>query len=284
MKKITLGLVLPHYPHMFSTFYTMEIIQGASKGALSLGVDLLIHIAHQSGDGNDEPDLKIFSTSFASGLLFADVMGNERLVEKAREKKIPYIILNYFDKKSPDNCIGIDNEAAGKEVVDYLVRIGHRHIATITGKLQAQAGIDRLAGYQQGLQENGIAVDNEYIIKGDWSKEAGRKALDKILKMKPVPTAVFVAGDEMAIGLIEEAKQRGVDIPKELSVVGFDDIPLASSSLISLTTIKQPLYEVGRLGVKYLKDIVEKKSKTPVKVLLNNVQIISRKSVKGLTH
>jgi LacI family transcriptional regulator len=284
MKKVTLGLVLPHYPHMFSTFYTMELIQGASKGALSLGVDLLIHIAHQAEGEKTDMDLKIFSSSFASGLLFADIMGNEQLVERAKEKKIPYIILNYFDKKSEDNCIGVDNEAAAREIIDYLVRIGHKHIATITGKLHAQAGIDRLAGYQKGLQENGIPVTDEYILKGDWTKDAGKKGLERILKLKPTPTAVFVAGDEMAIGLIEEAKHRGVDVPGELSVVGFDDIPLASSSLISLTTVKQPLYEVGRLGVRYLKNLVDKKEKEPVKVLLNNTQIISRNSVRKLAH
>jgi LacI family transcriptional regulator len=170
------------------------------------------------------------------------------------------------------------------EVVDYLVNLGHRNIATIAGKLHAQAGAERLSGYRKGMKANGIELNNEYIIKGDWSKESGKKALDRLLKIRPAPTAVFVAGDEMAIGVIEEAKQRGLDVPGDLSVIGFDDIPLASSNLISLTTVKQPLYEVGRLGVRYLKNIIDKKEKGPVKVLLNNTQIVSRSSVSKLAH
>jgi LacI family transcriptional regulator len=281
MKKTTLGFVLPHYPHMFSTFYTMELIQGASKGALSLGVDLLIHIAHQAEGEKQDLDLKIFDSSFASGLLFADFMGNEGLVAKAKEKKIPYVILNYFDADSEDSCIGVDNEAAGKEVIDYLFGLGHKTIATITGKINAQAGSDRLEGYKKGLRAHGLAIDDDYIIKGDWTREGGKKGLEKIMKLNPRPSAVFVAGDEMAIGLIEEAKHKGIAIPGDLSVVGFDDIPLASSNLISLTTVRQPLYEVGRLGVKYLKSVVDKKTKEPVKVLLNNTQIVARSSVKS---
>lgn len=283
MKKVTLGLILPHYPQMFSTFYTMEIIQGVSKGALSMGVDLLIHIAHKPEGEKQDLDLRIFNSSFTSGLLFADIMGNESLVQKAKAKKIPYIILNYFDKDSKDNCIGVDNESASMEVIDYLVKMGHINIATITGKLQAQAGLDRLSGYKKGLKAHGIAVDNDYIIKGDWTKEAGKKGLEKLLKLKPTVTAVFLAGDEMAIGLMEEAKQKNINVPDDLSVVGFDDIPLASSNLISLTTVKQPLYEVGRLGVRYIKDIIDKKAKGTVKVLLNNTHIISRNSVKNLS-
>jgi LacI family transcriptional regulator len=282
MKNITVGLIIPHYPQMFSTFYTMEVVQGVSKGALSLNVDLLIHIAHKVRGEEEKAELKFFDPHFVNGLLFADIMGNEKLVKEVRAKEIPYIILNYFDKESKDNCIGIDNESASLEVINYLVGLGHRRIATITGKLQAQAGRDRLLGYKKGLKNNRLELNDDYILEGDWTKEAGRKALERILKLDPRPTAVFVAGDEMAFGLIEEAKQRGIDIPGDLSVVGFDDIPLASSNLISLTTVKQPLYEVGRLGIRHLKDIIEKKEKGPLKILLNNTQIITRKSVKSL--
>lgn len=282
MKNITVGLIIPHYPQMFSTFYTMEVVQGVSKGALSLNVDLLIYIAHKVRGEEEKAELKIFDPHFVNGLLFADIMGNEKLVKEVRAKEIPYIILNYFDKESKDNCIGIDNESASLEVINYLVGLGHRRIATITGKLQAQAGRDRLLGYKKGLKNNRLELNDDYILEGDWTKEAGRKALERILKLDPQPTAVFVAGDEMAFGLIEEAKQRGIDIPGDLSVVGFDDIPLASSNLISLTTVKQPLYEVGRLGIRHLKDIIEKKEKEPLKILLNNIQIITRKSVKSL--
>jgi len=259
----------------------MEIIRGAGKGALGLGVDLLVHIAHKTRSEEKGIGVRLFDHSLVDGLLFADIMGNEELVKKAKSKKKPYVILNYFNRESKDNCIGINNQSAAKEVVDYLLKMGHRNIATITGKLNAQAGNGRLLGYKEALEAKRLKVNNSYILKGDWSKESGRKALDAILKLRPRPSAVFVAGDEMAIGLMEQARTRKINIPDELSVVGFDDIPLAASNLISLTTVRQPLYEVGRLGVKHLKNILEGTEKTPVKVLLDNTVIIGRRSVKS---
>lgn len=275
MKKVTLGLAIPCYPQMFSTFYTMEIIQGISGSILGSNVDILVHIAQKKA----KDDLKIFDRSAVSGILFADHMGNEELIKKAKLKKIPHVILNYYDKKAKHNCIGIDNQSAAKKAVDYLVKQGHKNIAIVTGKLKAQAGKDRLAGYKAGLKKHKISASKKNIIQGDWTEDAGRKALAKILKTSPRPSAVFVSGDEMALGLIKAAKAKKVSIPDDLSVVGFDDIQQASTS--NLTTVKQPLYEVGKLGVKSLLKVIKNGKKQPVKTLLKTSKIVQRNTTTG---
>jgi LacI family transcriptional regulator len=270
MKKnrLAITLLIPHYQNMFSTFYTLEIIKEVSRAAIDLDVDLLIETA--------------WHAKASSGILFADTMGNEKWIKKARKEKMPYLILNYYDKSARDNCIGIDNEKATFEAVNYLFQAGHRRIATITGKLNAQAGVQRLKGYKKALQAKKININNKYIVKGDWAKESGRAAMKKLLSLDKSPTAVFVSGDEMALGAMEAAKDAGLRIPTDISFVGFDNIPQAELPEIGLTTVQQPFSDLARLGLKQLVAVIKKKSKLPVKILLKNTKLIQRASVKKL--
>lgn len=268
-ERLTITLLIPRYQNMFSTFYTLEIIKEVSKSAIDFDVDLLIETS--------------WKTSPLSGILFADIMGNEHWIKRARKKNIPYLILNYYEQKSKDNCIGIDNKEASVEAVNYLIKSGHRRIATITGKLNAQAGIHRLEGFKKALRMSKIDLDKRYIITGDWTKEAGKQAAKKLIALKGPPTAIFVAGDEMAIGAMEAAKEKGLRVPEDVSFVGFDNIPQTQRAEISLTTVEQPFSDLARLGIKYLVQIIKKKVKPPVKVLLENTKLIKRKSVKHLS-
>lgn len=271
MKKnhLTITLLIPHYQNMFSSFYTLEIIKEASKSAIDSDVDLLVETSWRVSPG--------------SGILFADIMGNENWIKRVRKENIPYLILNYYDPKSKDNCIGIDNEKASFEAVGYLFKAGHRRIAIITGKLNAQAGVQRLEGFKKALQKNKISLDKRYILTGDWTKEAGKQAMRKFLLLKRPPTAVFVSGDEMAIGAMEAVKEAGLKIPEDISLVGFDNIPQAASAEVSLTTIEQPFSDLAKLGIKYLAQRIKKRTKQPVKILLGNTKLIKRKSVKELS-
>jgi LacI family transcriptional regulator len=271
MKKnhLTVSLITPYYHNMFSTFYTLEIIKEVSKAAIEFDVNLLIETTYRM------PSI--------SGILFADLMGNELLAKKVRAKKMPYLILNYYNPEAKDSCIGIDNEKASFEAVNYLIESGHNRIATITGKLSAQAGIQRLGGFKNALKKNNIGIDDRYIINGDWTKESGKGAMEKLLLLKnKLPSAVFVAGDEMAIGAMETVKEAGLKVPGDISFVGFDNIPEASAPEVSLTTVEQPFSDMAKLGIKYLIQVIKNKPKQPVRVLLDNTKLIKRTSVKNL--
>ena len=267
---LTVALIIPYYQNMFSTFYTLEIIKEISKQAIEQDLDLLVETS--------------WKEDRISGVLFADMMGNEVLIKRARQEKLPYFILNYYDPDSKDNCIGIDNEKASTEAVNYLIQAGHSRIATITGKLNAQAGIQRLKGYKEALRLGNMDLDKQYIVTGDWSKESGRQAMQKLLSLKLSPTAVFAAGDEMALGAMEAAKEAGLKVPEDISFVGFDNIPQTDSPQVSLTTIEQPFSELARLGIKNLIQLIKKKSsqRQPVKILLESTKLIKRKSVRKL--
>jgi len=270
MKKnsLSISLIIPQYQNMFSTFYTLEIIKEVSRAAIDFDVDLLIETS--------------WKTSPGSGILFADVINNEEWIKRARKEKIPYLLLNYYTLDSKDNCIGIDNEKASIEAINYLIQAGHSRIATITGKLNAQAGIQRLAGFKKALKAKKIDLDKRYIIRGLWTKESGRGAMQKLLSLKKPPSAVFVAGDEMALGAMEATKEAGLRIPADISFVGFDNIPEAQLPEISLTTVEQPFSDLAKLGMKNLIRAIKDKPKQPLKILLDNTRLIERGSVKKL--
>lgn len=273
MKKnrLTISLIIPHYQNMFSTFYALEIIKEVSKAAIEFDVDLLIETARK--------------TQPSFGILFADMMGNERWIKRAKKANTPYIILNYYDAKSKDNCIGIDNEKASFQAVNYLIQAGHRDIATITGKLNAQAGISRLEGFKKAIKAAKLDLaDRRYIVTGDWTKESGRQAMQRLLSLAKPPTAVFVAGDEMALGAMEAAKEKGLKIPDDLSFVGFDNIAQAQLSGPFLTTVEQPFSDLARLGVKNLVQMIKKRPRPPIKILLDNTKLVRKEaSVKFLS-
>ena len=265
---LRVALIIPYYQNMFSTFYTLEIIKEVSSQAIEQDVDLLIETGWRENG--------------ISGVLFADMMGNELLIKRARQEKLPYLILNYYDPDAKDNCIGIDNEKASAEAVNYLIGAGHSRIAAITGKLNAQAGTQRLKGYKEALRAANIDLDKQFIVTGDWSKESGRQAMKKLLSLKLSPTAVFAAGDEMALGAMEAVKDAGLKVPEDISFVGFDNIPQTDSPQVSLTTIEQPFAELAKLGMKYLVQLIKKETKQPVKILLESTKLIRRKSVRKL--
>lgn len=272
-KRLLISLIIPYYHNMFSTFYTLEIIREASKAAIDLDVDLLL-----------ETSWRMSAKLRMSGILFLDMMGNEAFIKKARTKKIPHLILNYYSPGLKDNCIGINNKKAAFEAVDYLIQAGHRRIATITGKLNAQAGHERLEGFKEALKAANIKLDKRYVVISDWTRESGKAAMKKLISfsLKERPTAVFVAGDEMAIGAIEAVKGAGLKVPDDISFVGFDNILESAAPDISLTTVKQPFSELAQLGMKNLLEIIKNKTKKPVKILLNNTELIKRKSVRDL--
>lgn len=255
---------------MFSSFYTLEVIKEVSRAAIDLDVDLLVETG--------------WNVSVGSGILFADIIDNAKWIKKAKREKIPYLILNYYNPVSKENCVGIDNEKASFEAVNYLVLVGHRNIGCITGKLNSQTGKERLNGFKRACKINNIKADKKFIMAGDWTKESGSLAMKKMLSLnkKNFPTAVFVAGDEMALGAMEVVKEVGLKIPEDISFIGFDNIPQSGLKEVSLSTIEQPFSDLATLGVKHLIDIIKEKTKQPVKILLDNTKFIKRASVRAL--
>jgi len=268
----TVGLVMPGYPGIFHSFYAIELIRGIGHACETFKLDLLFHITNGYNPIN---------TANVGGIIFADIIENRKQIEAALGEGLPCIVINNVVEDMDVHYIAVDNIKGGRMAVEYLVNLGHKNIATVTGALNTQSGAFRLVGYEQALKKKGIAHRPEYVYQGDYSRRCARLATEQFLDLKDPPTAVFAASDEMALEVIAVAMERGLKVPKEFSVIGFDDNPAGLYGPVSLTTIRQPLYKMAEDAVRQLNAIVSGKRTSPVKILMAP-ELITRESCASL--
>lgn len=243
-------LIIPRYEGVFYSFYALELIRGIGTLCEVLKLDLLLHLT----DSRSEFDLK-----GAGGIIFADIIGNQHQLKAAEENGIPCVVINNYIKSPNASCIAIDNKKGAREAVDYLIGLGHKRIAHITGDLVTQAAQQRFDGYRQALEEGGIEFDERYVFKTDYSRGQARQAAQDLLKMNNPASAVFVASDSMALEVMAVARELDKHIPEDLSIVGFDDNPSGLYGPVALTTVRQPLLKMAEEGLKELNRLMNSK-------------------------
>ena len=268
-----IGLVIPRYTDIFHSFYALQILQGVGVAVERMKMDLLLHVTN--GDS-------FLNISNVQGVIFSDIIGNEEQVDGVVEASLPCVIMNYDTKDLPVSCISIDNFNAGLDAVEYLIKLGHSRIATITGALKTQVAIDRLNGYLTALEKHKIDKKKDYIKYGDFGRESARILAKDLIRMKVPPTAIFAASDEMAVGAIQLCLENGISVPGDMSVIGFDDNPLASNySPIPLTTIRQPLHKMAVTATQTLNQIIQKKIRSNKRIVLAT-ELVERSSCQAL--
>lgn len=263
-----MGLVMPGYPGIFHSFYAVELVRGVGHACEALRLDLLFHITNGQNP---------ITTSNVGGIIFADIIENRKQVESTLEEGIPCMVINNIVEDLDINYVAIDNKMGGLLAVEYLIGLGHKKIATVTGNVHTQSGAHRLEGYKKALQEKNISVRLEYIAQGDYSRRSARVAVEKILALEDRPTAIFAASDDMALEIIAFLLEKRFKVPQDISIIGFDDNPSAIYGPVALTTIQQPLFQMAEEAVKYLNAIVSGKKRAPVKVILPT-QLVIRES------
>jgi len=164
--------------------------------------------------------------------------------------------------------VRVDNVAAARTATEYLLTLGHRAIAFVTGPMSSPICVDRDEGHEQALRAMGVKRNSKLTMNGDFSVESGVRSVDALFARQIKFTAVFCSNDEMAIGAIRAAKVRGMRVPEDLSVVGFDDIRFAQYADPPLTTIAQPKYEIGREAMNMLLEIMTAQDVPPRKLIL----------------
>lgn len=224
-------------------FY-LEIYKGVEEAAMRAGYKVLM------GDARDDDErithyVDMVRARHADGLIL--MVGRFPDALQTELSRLPPIViaLETFPELALPT-VSIDNIAAARQAVEHLTALGHRRIAHITGPLPERLAVDRLAGYRSALAAAGIAADEALIVEGDFSLDAGRKAVRRLNEAGTGFTALFAASDQMAFGAISELRACGLSVPADVSVVGFDDIVLADAFMPPLTTIHQPRFDIGR--------------------------------------
>ncbi len=164
----------------------------------------------------------------------------------------PIVLINNHNESSGRYTftVTVDNRHGGYLATEHLVQLGHRRIAYVTAPADHSSDLDRMAGYREALIAGGIEPDPTLIVRGNGRADGGEQALKALIELSQPPSAVFCYNDMTAIGLMHAARQVGLSVPRDMAVVGFDDIPFASYFYPPLTTIAQPKVEMGRLAMK----------------------------------
>ena len=205
------------------------------------------------------------------------------------EKKIPLVVLNRdINESSLVNILSSDKKGA-YEAVSYLIQNRHKHIAIIEGKTGFNSTVERKNGFLHALIENKLQVESEYMVEGDYTIGSGYIAMKKLLSLKKVPTAVFCSNDEMAVGAMKATFEAGLNVPVDISIMGFDGNQIGAYLTPALTTVRRPIIEVSRKGAEKLLHIIDnncvegKNDKICGEKIYINTELVERDSVARIT-
>jgi LacI family transcriptional regulator len=212
-------------------------------------------------------------------LNFGEVNTDE--LEKLKKEKFPVVQVYRKTPRSAISTIAIDNVESGYNAVSYLLNLGHRRIGHITPGVKTQSGIERLEGYRKALKEREIPFEEELVIQGNNTSDSGRECMEQLLALDNPPTAVFAAHDMMALGAYDAVFSAGLSIPEDISVVGHDNIPVASLVRPKLTTVDTAKGELGKAGIDLL--IREIENEAPIsEEKVFSTELLIRESCRSL--
>jgi DNA-binding LacI/PurR family transcriptional regulator len=270
-----IGLIIPDITNP----YFPCLIEGISKAASVHGAEIIL--------GNSSEDTKAenyyfnkFLDSGINGIIYIPFStDNDPLVKELAEKEFPIVFLDREASIENVSSVTSNNEEGAYQATTYLLSLGHRDILFISGPSHYSTSTSRLAGYKRGLEEYGIDCRNELIVHGDTKQESGFLRTQEFLRNHTTAvTAIFASNDFMAFGAWKAVEQLGYKIPDDISVIGYDDIYF--SKFISLTTIAQPGFEIGRNSLLLLIDLINKRRQPPHKIVLRDSLIIRRSCKK----
>ena len=241
--------------------------------------------------GNSDGDLdrallylKVMTERQVDGLIFIDVGASGDVLNAAlRSLNIPVILIDRIVPGVEVDYVTVTNIRGGFDATQHLISLGHRRIACLTGPRGLTASMDRVAGYRQALSEADLPLDENLIYTGDFQFESGYDGARQLLNLSPRPTAIFACNDLMAVGVMRAAAELGIVVPSELSVVGFDDIPLAKFSAPALTTIAQPTEQIGILTANRFLKRMQNQDLPPEQQILETELLIRQTTAPALT-
>jgi LacI family transcriptional regulator len=237
--------------HSLTVEYFGEIARGVDEELAAAQYDLMLYTTHRR-KGRESAYVTRLTRNLVDGLLLVLPRNSEAYLETLRHRRFPHVLVDHQGVDFEVPSVGATNWQGGYEGTRYLIELGHQRIGFITGDMTLGCARDRLAGYRQALSDAGLSIDPALIREGDFLQPQSFLCANELLDLTPAPTAIFASNDVSAFGVMAAARERGLSIPDDLSVLGFDDIPAAAQVHPTLTTIRQPLAEMGRTAVQLL--------------------------------
>jgi LacI family transcriptional regulator, repressor for deo operon, udp, cdd, tsx, nupC, and nupG len=276
LRKLETKTVLVVVPDITNTFFS-KVLRGIEHVAIENGYQVLL------GDTGNNIErergyLNILRQKKADGMILLTARLEPHLLEEIASE-FPVVLACEYLEGSTIPTVSIDNISSARKATEHLIHLGHRRIGFISGPLNVILSRDRLKGFRQAMAQHGIPVESYLIQEGDFSFESGYNMMMKFLALDQPPTAVFAANDEMAIGAIKAIKSKGLRVPDDISIVGFDDIQFASIYEPALTTISQPMFEIGKKAMELLIKLINKDKLEKSQYILED-QLVIRETCK----
>jgi LacI family transcriptional regulator len=224
--------------------YVVKIMCGIDTALQAHQYDLVMYSAHTQYSKESTYVTKL-TRHLAEGLLLVLPQQAQSYLDALRQRHFPHVLVDYLSDGEQAPSVATTNFRGAYEATAYLLQLGHRRIGLITGDLETGCARQRLEGYKAALKDYHVLADSHLIYQGLFFQTQGYQGAHHLLALPDPPTAIFASNDQMAFGVMEAARERGLRLPEDLSVVGFDDILQASHVHPQLTTVRQPMEEMG---------------------------------------
>jgi LacI family transcriptional regulator len=244
------------------TGYIGEILHGVDTELGMHQFDLMLFTTHRTAvkEANYVANMV---QGMVDGLLLILPRNPTDYMGTLKRRNFPFVLIDHQGTANPCPSVGATNWQGAYNATEYLIKLGHARIGFITGSMDLGAAVERLKGYQSALGVHHIPEDSQLIYEGDFIQPDGYAGATALLDLEDRPTALFASNDVMAMGAMDAVRSRGLRVPEDISILGFDDIPQAAMVRPALTTVRQPLEQMGRLATQMLIDQL----KNPEKVL-----------------
>lgn len=272
------GVVIPEtLPKVFSDPYFPAVLRGISDALTEHGYHLMLSLL--SPQQEEDFYQRALRGRVVDGIIVLSAQVTDPLIRRAYQEGLPVVSIGRYPQEPGVTYVDVDNVGGGRMATEHLLRLGRRRVATIAGPQTMAPGIDRLEGYCAALQAWGLSPLPEWIAEGDFTEAGGYMAMHRLLPARP--DAVFVASDLMAVGALKALREAGLRVPDDIAIVGYDDVELARFTDPPLTTVRQPIYELGRVAVHLLLRQLEEGTREPQRVILP-VELVIRSSCGAL--
>lgn len=254
----TLGVVVTSIADPFAA----EVVLGIEDAAGERDYSVIL----ANSNAQPERELKVvqaFEERRVDGIIVTSSRVGAVYAEQLSQTQVPIVLLNNQHPSAFMHSVMIDNVAASAAATRHLIGLGHRRIAYIGDRFGCQSDTERADGFRQAMDEAGLPVRPDYLEPGNGAADGGAQAMAALLALPQAPTAVFCYNDMTAFGAMRAAAERGLAVPRDLSVTGFDDLFFAQFSAPPLTTVRQPMREMGRLAVETLLQLLAGEERVP---------------------
>lgn len=249
-KTRVLGLIVDD----IESSYNNQVAKGIDETIAAHGYDLLLSTMHTRN--RTTRHIESLFNGFAEGLIVLLSGGFGQYLGEVEARQIPVVLIDHAVVPNVP-VVKADNDGGTRAALRHISQLGHTRVGFITGNLEVASGRERLDAYRSEVRSAGLDVEEDLIVEGDFKVEGGAEAARRLLALENPPTAVFASSDMEAFGVMRVARELGISIPDDLSLIGFDDIPEASNVTPPLTTVRQPMREMGQLAAQMLIGAVE---------------------------